>query len=192
MPSDIVVRPPCPTPCTPPLAPTRPSCGRWPGGDRWSSTSASWASYRELLINLTRKELTVRYQHSVLGFAWSMLQPVFLLVVYTIVFRILGAGFAKFSIWVLCGLLIWTFVSSSLLTATKSITENYSLVGKVKFPRAVLPLSSVASALVHLGLQSVAFAVLLLIVRHPVDWEYMWLVPFAVVHRDAGRRSRWR
>jgi ABC-2 type transport system permease protein len=138
-------------------------------------------SYRELLTNLTRKELTVRYQHSVLGFAWSMLQPVFLLVVYTIVFRILGAGFAKFSIWVLCGLLIWTFVSSSLLTATKSITENYSLVGKVKFPRAVLPLSSVASALVHLGLQSVAFAALLLIVRQPVDWEYMWLIPFAVI-----------
>ena len=52
-------------------------------------------SYRELLTNLTRKELTVRYQHSVLGFAWSMLQPVFLLVVYTIVFRILGAGFAS-------------------------------------------------------------------------------------------------
>lgn len=139
------------------------------------------AAYRELLINLTRKELTIRYQHSVLGFAWSMLQPVFLLVVYTIVFRILGAGFAKFSIWVLCGLLIWTFVNSSLLTATKSITENYSLVGKVKFPRAVLPLSSVASALVHLGLQSVAFAAMLLIVRHPVDWEYMWLVPLAVL-----------
>jgi ABC-2 type transport system permease protein len=139
------------------------------------------ARYRELLTNLTRKELTVRYQHSVLGFAWSMLQPVFLLVVYTIVFRILGAGFAKFSIWVLCGLLIWTFVSTSLLTATKSITENYSLVGKVKFPRAVLPLSSVASALVHLGLQSAAFGVLLVIVRHPVDWEYMWLVPLAVI-----------
>ena len=137
-------------------------------------------SYRELLVNLTRKELTVRYQHSVLGFAWSMLQPVFLLVVYTIVFRILGAGFAKFSIWVLCGLLIWTFVSSSLLTATKSITENYSLVGKVKFPRAVLPLSSVASALVHLGLQSVAFAVAAADRAAPVDWEYMWLVPFAV------------
>lgn len=139
------------------------------------------ASYRELLINLTRKELTVRYQGSILGFAWSMVQPIFLLVLYNVVFAILGAGFAKFSIWVLCGLLVWTFVNTSLLTATKSITENYQLVGKVRFPRAVLPLSSVTSALVHLGLQTIAFAAVLLIVRHPVDWGYMWLVPIALV-----------
>ncbi len=137
--------------------------------------------YRELLANLTRKELTVRYQHSVLGFTWSMVQPVFLLIVFTAVFAILGAGFADFSIWVLCGLLVWTFVSTTLVTATKSITENSSLVGKVKFPRAVLPLASLASALVHLGLQAVAFALVLLVTRHDVDWAYMPLIPLAVV-----------
>jgi ABC-2 type transport system permease protein len=137
--------------------------------------------YRELLINLTRKELTVRYQHSVLGFAWSMLQPVFLLVVYTAVFAVLRAGFEKFSIWVLCGLLMWTFVSTTLHTATTAITENASLVGKVKFPRAVLPLASVTSALVHLGLQSIAFAAVLGVTRHRVDWAYMPLVPLAIV-----------
>lgn len=139
------------------------------------------SGYRELLINLTRKELTIRYQHSALGFVWSMVQPVFLLLVYTAVFTILGAGFSKFSIWVLCGLLLWTFVSTTLLTATTSITENASLVGKVKFPRAVLPLASVTSALVHLGLQSIAFAVVLIVARHRVDWAYMPLVPLAVV-----------
>ncbi|MBA2388514.1 MAG: ABC transporter permease [Acidimicrobiia bacterium] len=137
--------------------------------------------YRELLANLTRKELTVRYQHSMLGFTWSMLQPVFLLIVYTAVFAILGAGFEKFSIWVLCGLLLWTFVATTLLTATTSITENASLVGKVKFPRAVLPLASVAGALVHLALQSIAFAVVLGVTRHRVDWVYMPLVPLAIV-----------
>ncbi len=138
-------------------------------------------SFRELLVNLTRKELTVRYQHSTLGFLWSMLQPVFLLVVYTAVFAILGAGFGKFSIWVLCGLLVWTFISTTLLTATTSITDNATLVGKVKFPRAVLPLASVAGALVHLGLQSVAFAGVLIVSRHSVDWAYMPLVPLAAL-----------
>jgi ABC-2 type transport system permease protein len=136
--------------------------------------------YRELIGMLTRKELTVRYQHSVLGFTWSMIQPLFLLVVYSVVFAILGAGFARFAIWVLCGLLVWTLVSTSLLTATQSITSNASLVGKVKFPRAVLPLSSVGAALVHFCLQSIAFAVILLVIRHPVDWSYMWLIPVAV------------
>lgn len=137
--------------------------------------------YRELILNLTRKELAIRYQNSVLGFAWSMLQPVFLLVVYGIAFRILGAGFDDFSVWVLCGLLVWTFVQTALLTATKSITENYALVGKVKFPRSVLPISAISSAIVHLMLQSVAFAALLLVLRHPVDWAYMALVPVALL-----------
>ena len=117
--------------------------------------------YRELLVMLVRKELAVRYKNSVLGFTWSMLQPLFLLVVYTAVFAILGAGFARFAIWVLCGLLVWTLISSSMITATVSITSNASLVGKVKFPRAVLPLASVGGALVHFFLQIVAFAVVL-------------------------------
>lgn len=138
------------------------------------------ARYRELVTILTRKELTVRYQHSMLGFTWSMVQPLFLLVVYTVVFAILGAGFERFAIWVMCGLLVWTLISTSLITATQSITANASLVGKVKFPRAVLPLSSVSAACVHFALQSVAFAVVLAVARHPVDWAYLWLVPIAL------------
>ena len=139
------------------------------------------ASFRELIVMLVRKELTVRYQHSVLGFAWSMIQPLFLLVVYSVVFGILGAGFARFAIWVLCGLLVWTLVSTSLLTATQSITSNASLVGKVKFPRAVLPLASVGAAFTHFCLQSVAFAGVLLVTWQSVDWAYVWLLPIALV-----------
>jgi ABC-type polysaccharide/polyol phosphate export permease len=137
--------------------------------------------YRELIGLLVRKELKVRYQHSVLGFAWSMIQPLFLLAVYSVVFAILGAGFAAFAIWVLCGLLVWTLISTSLIKATDSITSNTSLVGKVKFPRAVLPLSSVGAALVHFCLQSVAFVVILAITRHAVDWAYVWLLPLALL-----------
>jgi ABC-2 type transport system permease protein len=136
--------------------------------------------FRELLWSLTRKELTVRYKHSALGFLWSMVQPLFLLVVYTAVFAILGAGFPRFAIWVLCGLLVWTFASTGMLTGTTSITANGPLVGKVKFPRAVLPLASVGSALMHFLLQSIAFAVVLIVTRHAVDWEYMWLLPIAL------------
>ncbi len=137
--------------------------------------------FRELLGSLTRKELTVRYKHSTLGFLWSMIQPLFLLVVYTAVFAILGAGFPRFAIWVLCGLLVWTFASTAMLTGTTSITANASLVGKVKFPRAVLPLANVGGALMHFMLQSVAFAGVLLVTRHSVDWAYMWLLPIALL-----------
>jgi len=136
--------------------------------------------FRELLWSLTRKELTVRYKHSALGFLWSMVQPLFLLVVYTAVFAILGAGFPRFAIWVLCGLLVWTFAATAMLTGTTSITANGPLVGKVKFPRAVLPLASVGSALMHFLLQSIAFAVVLLVTRHQIDWAYIWLLPIAL------------
>src|SRR5690606_9703719 len=98
--------------------------------------------YRELLVMVVRIELTVCYQNSDLGFTWSMLQPLFLLSVYTVVFGILGAGFERFAIWILCGLLVWTLISSSLTTSTVSIPSNAALVGKVRFPRAVLPLAS--------------------------------------------------
>jgi ABC-2 type transport system permease protein len=122
----------------------------------------------------------VRYKNSALGFTWSMVQPLFLLVVYTAVFAILRAGFERFAIWVLCGLLVWTLISSSLITATVSITSNHTLVGKVKFPRAVLPLASVGGALVHFCLQMVALIGVLAVTRHDVDWAYAWLLPIAL------------
>lgn len=137
--------------------------------------------FRELLVSLTRKELTVRYKHSRLGFLWSMVQPLVLLAVYTAVFTILGAGVPRFAIWLLCGLLIWTFASTAMLTATVSITGNASLVTKVKFPRAVLPLASVGSAMVHFLLQSVALAAVLIVAQQSVDWAYMWLLPIALL-----------
>lgn len=137
--------------------------------------------YRELLDGLIRKELKVRYKNSVLGFVWSMVQPVFLLGVYTLVFSILGAGFDDFPIWLLCGLIPWTLVSTTLSTATTSVVANQGLVSKVPFPRAVLPLATLGSALVHFVLQMCAFGIVLVIVWHPVDWSYIWLLPIALL-----------
>ena len=163
-------------PSAPRSSPLRPMSGRRSA----LAQLAEIVRFRELLGMLVRKELTVRYKNSVLGFTWSMLQPLFLLAVYSVVFAILGAGFASFAIWVLCGLLVWNLISSSLVTSTVSITANAPLVGKVRFPRAVLPLASVGGALVHFCLQVAAFAVVLAITTHPVDWTYMWLLPIAL------------
>ena len=138
-------------------------------------------TYRELLEGLIRKELKVRYKNSVLGFVWSMVQPVFLLAVYTLVFNILGAGFDNFAIWLLCGLIPWTLVSTTLSTSATSVVANQGLVSKVPFPRGVLPLATLGSALVHFVLQMCAFSIVLLIVWHPVDWGYIWLLPIALL-----------
>lgn len=138
-----------------------------------------WA-FRELLAGLIRKELKVRYKNSILGFVWSMVQPVFLLVVYNVVFSILGEAFDRFPIWLLCGLVMWTFIATSFTTSVQSITANAYLVSKVRFPRAILPLSTVGAAAVHLALQMGAFAIVLVAARHNVDWAYMWLLVPAI------------
>jgi ABC-2 type transport system permease protein len=134
--------------------------------------------YRELLGSLVRKELKVRYKGSALGFLWSMVQPLFMLAVYALAFSVLGAGFDRFAIWLMCGLLVWNMVSTSMMMATRSITDNGNLVGKIRFPRAILPLAAVGAALVHFVLQLIAFAVVLVLLRQSVDLEFVWLIPF--------------
>jgi ABC-type polysaccharide/polyol phosphate export permease len=137
--------------------------------------------FRELLRNLVRKELKVKYKNSALGFVWSMLNPLFLLAVYGVAFNILGTAFDYFTIWLLIGILVWNLFATAVMASTSSITANGYLVNKVRFPREVLPLASVGAALVHFFLQSTVLIAVLAVVRYNVDWTYMWLVPIALV-----------
>jgi ABC-2 type transport system permease protein len=104
-----------------------------------------------------------------------MANPLFLLVIYTFVFGILGSSFPSFPIWVLTGLLVWNFFSTALLTGTGAITGNSFLVGKVSFPREVLPLSAVGAAVVHLFFSILLLVLVLGVTRFDVDWSYLWL-----------------
>jgi ABC-type polysaccharide/polyol phosphate export permease len=132
--------------------------------------------FRELLRQLVRKELKVRYRSSALGFVWSMLNPLFLLAVYALAFSVLGAGFQDFPIWLITGLVVWGLFASAVVQGTTSITGNSYLVGKVRFPREVLPLAAVGASLVHFVLQLAVVFALLLAVGHSIAWSYLWLV----------------
>jgi ABC-2 type transport system permease protein len=138
--------------------------------------------YRELLVNLVRKELKVRYKNSSLGFLWSMLNPAMYLVVFYVVFQlVLKAGIPYFPVFLLSGLLAWNLFSASLAGATGSITGNASLVNKVWFPREILPLASIGANFVHFLLQGLVLVVALVVFRFDVDWGYVWLVIPAMV-----------
>ena len=133
--------------------------------------------YRELLLNLVRKELKVRYKNSSLGFLWSMLNPLMYLVVFYVVFQlVLKAGIPFFPVFLLSGLLAWNLFSASLAGATGSITGNASLVNKVWFPREILPLASIGANFVHFLLQGLVLVGALVAFRFDVDWGYVWLV----------------
>ncbi|WP_052666149.1 ABC transporter permease [Nitriliruptor alkaliphilus] len=106
---------------------------------------------RELLEQLVRKELKVRYKNSSLGFLWSMLTPALMTVVFSIVFGIvIRIPVEDFAAFFLAGYLLWQFFQNSCQGAIHSIVGNGDLVKKVYFPREVLPLSHVFSQLAHL------------------------------------------
>ena len=147
----------------------------------WASVKRIWVS-RELLVALTRKELKVKYKDSVLGFAWSLLNPALNLAVFYVVFSIfLKNGIPNFALWLLCGILIWNFISVVLPGATGSVVANSGLVKKVPFPREILPLASIGSGLVHFFLQSSVLIVAVVALQQGVAWSFLPLVPIAIL-----------
>jgi len=138
--------------------------------------------YRELLGNLVRKELKVKYKKSSLGFLWSLLNPAMYIVVFTIVFQVvLKAGIPYFPIFLLSGLLAWNLFATSLGGATGSITGNHTLVNKVYFPREILPLASVGANCVHFLLQGVVLLGAIALSPVDFDWRWIWLVVPAMI-----------
>jgi ABC-2 type transport system permease protein len=137
--------------------------------------------YRELLLSMIRKELKVKYKDSVLGFAWSMLNPLFTLTIYYVVFQIiLKNGMPMFAIYLLAGLLVWNLFSNSLAGATGSITGSGSIIKKVAFPREILPLASVGAGLFNFMLQLIVMLAALAAFMKPPSAEFLLLVPVAL------------
>jgi ABC-2 type transport system permease protein len=139
-------------------------------------------SYRQLLVQLVRKELKVRYKSSVLGFMWTLLTPALYLVVFSIVFKlILDSPVPDFAVFLLSGLLVWTLFSTAVAGGTGSIVNNATLVQKVWLPRQILPLASIGASLMHFFFQlTVLFAALLIFRRTPA-WEYFPLLVGALI-----------
>lgn len=140
------------------------------------------AAHHELLLNLVRLELKAKYKASALGFAWSLLNPAMYLVVFYVAFDvILGGGIPRFPVYLLSGLLVWNFFTAALNAGTGSVVAGAGLVKKVWFPREILPLASVGAALVHFFLQLLVLIAALVVLRHPVGWAEMPLLPLALV-----------
>jgi ABC-2 type transport system permease protein len=148
----------------------------------WRRTMRIW-EYRELLSSLTRKEVKVRYKDSILGFLWTLLNPLMYLVVFSLVFAtFLRAAVPLYGLFLLAGLLCWTLFSTGTSGATAAITGNASLVQKVWFPREILPLSAVGSALVTFFFQLAVLVMALIVFQRSPAWEYLpLLVPALVV-----------
>src|SRR5437016_5045275 len=118
--------------------------------------------YRGLIQSLVARELKARYRGSVLGFVWSFVNPLLLLLIYSFVFTTVlpneTKGIQPYALFMFCGILPWTWFSSSLSDAAGSLIAGGNLIKKVLFPAEVLPLVSVLTNMVHffLGLPILA------------------------------------
>jgi lipopolysaccharide transport system permease protein len=112
--------------------------------------------YRDLFFDLFRRDLRVRYRGSVLGLAWTLINPLVLMGVYTLLFSVLLRvpgieAIPNFPLYVLTGLLAWVFFQASVQSASSTLVGQANLIKQVRFPRQLLPLSVVATNLVTLG-----------------------------------------
>lgn len=139
-------------------------------------------AYRELLLNLVRQQLRVKYKNSILGFLWSLLRPLFLLGIYFLVFGLfLQSPVPNFAFYLFAGLMAWDLFASTLSAATVSIVGNAGLIKKVYFPREILPLAAIGAGLFHFFLQLLMLLSVLLIFRFDFVGPNLLLLPVALL-----------
>ena len=113
--------------------------------------------YRDLFYTLTVHRIKVRYKQSVLGLAWAILQPLSLMLIYTVIFSVIAkvpSEGVPYAVFAYAALLPWTFFSSSLTNATQGLVSHSQLVTKVYFAREILPLTYVSAALFDFAVAS--------------------------------------
>ncbi|HUO78100.1 MAG TPA: ABC transporter permease [Thermodesulfovibrionales bacterium] len=118
--------------------------------------------YRELLRNLVLRDVKIRYKRSALGFLWVMLDPLLMLLVFYVIFAGLFGSVGKYSAYLMSGIIMWQFFSQGTKVASLAFLQNRNLINKVYLPKAIFPLSVVASSLVHFIFSLVPLFIILL------------------------------
>ena len=137
---------------------------------------------RELLFLLIRTELKVKYKNSVLGYAWSMLNPALVLTIYYVVFKIIAKnGQPNFAVWLFAGLLVWNLFNVAAMSATAVVVGKAGIVKKVAFPRELLALSVVGVSMVLFAIQVVVLVLAMLLFGIAPDLSFLVLIPLALV-----------
>ncbi|OGD20668.1 MAG: hypothetical protein A2W03_02805 [Candidatus Aminicenantes bacterium RBG_16_63_16] len=151
------------------------------GTPRRGSRLRELFEYRELVLNLTRVELKLRYRNSALGFLWTVLNPLFYLLILAVVFsKIVRFEIPHYPIFLFAGLTSWLMIQQTVTIATASIVNNQALIRRVYVPKLVFPVSNVLARFAdHLILTAVLF-VFMIIFGTPWTWALL-LVPAVII-----------
>ncbi len=141
--------------------------------------------YRELFLVLAWRDVSVRYKQTVIGLVWALIQPLLTMVVFTVIFgkiaKLPTEGVAPYALLVYAGLLPWQFFASSLSGASNSISGNANLIGKVYFPRLIVPTAAIVVSFVDFMISFVILIGLMLWYQFMPGWQILTLPLFVVM-----------
>lgn len=140
--------------------------------------------YRELFQVLAWRDVSVRYKQTVIGVAWAVIRPFLTMVVFTVIFgrlaKLPSEGTAPYALMVFAGMLPWTFFSSALSDASNSLITNANLIGKVYFPRLIIPAATIVVALIDFLMSFALLVTMLVWYQFLPSWQ-IWLLPVFVL-----------
>jgi ABC-2 type transport system permease protein len=132
--------------------------------------------YRDLVLALVARELKVRYRRSTIGFLWTMLQPLLMMLVFQVVFsHLFRFPIPDYPVYALAGILFWNFFSQSIVSSMNSLRGNAQLLQKLPVPKAVFPLATVISGVVNLLFALVPMVAILLVTQHRLHLSLLFL-----------------
>ena len=142
-------------------------------------------TYRELFIILAWRDLAVRYKQTVIGIAWAVIRPLLTVAIFTVVYgriaKLPSDGDAPYPLLVFAGMLPWTLFSTILSESANSLVTNSNLIGKVYFPRLIVPSATIVVALVDAGVTLVLLFLMMAWYRYLPDWHLLLLPAFVVL-----------
>lgn len=137
--------------------------------------------YRDLILFLVRRDITARYKRSVLGVAWTMLNPLGMMIVLSIVFsNVFKVDMVGYPAYVLSGLIVWTFFSQTSSNAINVLVWGGDLLQRIYIPRSTFAISAICTGLVNLILSMVPLIAVMLVLRIPIPATIL-LSPFAMI-----------
>lgn len=139
---------------------------------------------KDLLFAWTQRTIRGRYQQSLLGWLWAIIQPVASVAIFSVIFTRfvpVDTGAIPYPVFSYVAMAPWTFFATSLQDMTTSLTINFNLVTKVYFPREVLPVSSMLARLLDFGVASLVLVVLMILYRMPVTLSLLLFVPLILI-----------
>ena len=137
--------------------------------------------YQDLIRDLVARDLKLKYRRSFLGYVWSVLNPLLIMIVLTLVFsNLLGKGIENYPVFLLTGRLLFDFMKSSTNNAMKSVTGNADLLRKVYVPKYIFTLAKVTSCMLDLVFSIGALLIVMVVTRSPFHW-HMLLTPLVIL-----------